>query len=409
MTPLPPPTSPRASGPGSPGEPWAELPPEVADYLSESLPSTVDEIVAAMREEIPTYRRPLEGPFGAQASRSVRTVLDQFVALVRNGESDLGPRRGLFRAFGREEARQGRSLDALLAGYRVGARLAWRRTREAAGRAGLDAETMSLLAEATFAYIDELSAVSAEGYAEEQSARAGELERRRAVLVQLLAGPRIPDASEVKEAAAAARWQVPATVAVLVWPPADEDRLPSRLPRGTLVAVVDELSCALVPDPSGPGRRGEIERAVREGVAILGPTVPPAEAGRSLRRAADAYGLAGLGLIPEDGLVLAEDHLAEALLHAAPELLADLGRRALAPLEGVAPKARARLAATLLAWLEHHGNAAEVARALHVHPQTVRYRLAQLRDLFGDALDRPHARFELLLVLRGSVGSTPVG
>ena len=35
-----------------------------------------------------------------------------------------------------------------------------------------------------------------------------------------------------------------------------------------------------------------------------------------------------------------------------------------------------------------------------MHPQTVRYRLGRLRELFGDALEDPDARFELELVLR---------
>ena len=60
----------------------------------------------------------------------------------------------------------------------------------------------------------------------------------------------------------------------------------------------------------------------------------------------------------------------------------------------------ARLEATLLAWLRHAGTIAAVAGELDVHPQTVRYRLGRLRELFGAALDEPDARFELELVLR---------
>jgi PucR C-terminal helix-turn-helix domain len=373
----------------------------VADYLASHLPGTADEIVAAMHAEIPAYREALEGPFGKEAARSVRLVLDQFVALVRYGEADLRPRRGLFRAFGREEARAGRSLDALLAAYRVGARLAWRRTRYAAAKAGLGTETMSLLAEATFAYIDELSALSAEGYADEQSARAEDLERRRAALVQLLTGSVTPERAAAEELALAARWPLPASLAALVWAPADHDRLLSRLPQHTIVAGVDGLACALVPDPDGPGRRAELGRAVRD-LAVLGPTVKPLQAGRSLRRAADIHSLATRGLLARHGLVVAEEHLAEAVLYGSPELLADLAERTLVPLDRLSEKARARQAETLLAWLEHHGDTASVARRVHVHPQTVRYRLAQLRELFGEALDDPHARFELLLALRGS-------
>jgi hypothetical protein len=37
---------------------------------------------------------------------------------------------------------------------------------------------------------------------------------------------------------------------------------------------------------------------------------------------------------------------------------------------------------------------------LHVHPQTVRYRLRQLEELFGDQLLDPDLRFDLEIVLR---------
>jgi DNA-binding PucR family transcriptional regulator len=40
-----------------------------------------------------------------------------------------------------------------------------------------------------------------------------------------------------------------------------------------------------------------------------------------------------------------------------------------------------------------------MADELQVHPQTVRYRLGRLRELFGAELDEPRARMELLLVL----------
>jgi DNA-binding PucR family transcriptional regulator len=41
-----------------------------------------------------------------------------------------------------------------------------------------------------------------------------------------------------------------------------------------------------------------------------------------------------------------------------------------------------------------------VAAALGVHPQTVRYRMTRLRELFGERLEDPEARFELGLALR---------
>jgi DNA-binding PucR family transcriptional regulator len=40
-----------------------------------------------------------------------------------------------------------------------------------------------------------------------------------------------------------------------------------------------------------------------------------------------------------------------------------------------------------------------MAADLHIHPQTVRYRLRQLHERFGDALDDPHVRESLVLAL----------
>jgi DNA-binding PucR family transcriptional regulator len=55
---------------------------------------------------------------------------------------------------------------------------------------------------------------------------------------------------------------------------------------------------------------------------------------------------------------------------------------------------------TLAAWLAYPGRPQEMAHDLHLHVQTVRYRLGRLRELLGDALDDPDARFELEVVLR---------
>lgn len=91
----------------------------------------------------------------------------------------------------------------------------------------------------------------------------------------------------------------------------------------------------------------------------------------------------------------------EALVLLQPEeLIEDLARRCLAPLADCGSAHGRRLAETLLAWLETRGGAPEVAARLGVHPQTVRYRLRQIREMWGDAIDDPDRRFELELVLR---------
>jgi len=100
------------------------------------------------------------------------------------------------------------------------------------------------------------------------------------------------------------------------------------------------------------------------------------------------------------GIAWCEDHLPTLVLLADEDLAAALSRRALAPLRGLRPGQADRLALTLLAWMESADDANAAARRLHVHPQTIRYRLRQLSELFGDALGKPDTRFQLLLALR---------
>ena len=80
----------------------------------------------------------------------------------------------------------GAALMALQSAFRVGARVAWRRMSQAAAAAGASAEAQRTLAEAMFAYIDQLAAESIEGYAEAQLADASDIERRRAALFATL-------------------------------------------------------------------------------------------------------------------------------------------------------------------------------------------------------------------------------
>jgi PucR C-terminal helix-turn-helix domain len=222
------------------GRPWEELPTLIAPAMRPGLKALAEEMIVTIRATVPAYSRPLEGPVAEGVRAGVEGALAQFLDVVERGHEGPLPERELYAELGRGEAREGRSLEALLAAYRVGARVAWRQAAARARELELDRDTLALLAESIFAYIDELSAASAEGYAREQSAAAGEADRRRAALARLL---------------------------------------------------------------------------------IAQP-------------------------------------------------------------------------------LEHRGSVPDVARAIHVHPQTVRYRLNQLRNLFGDELDDPDARFELMVVTR---------
>lgn len=384
-----------------PAEPWREIPPEIGRLLEPHLPALSDEIIAAIRESVPAYRRPLRGRFGAGIRRGVEEALGQFVDLIADPELDRSAAERIYRGLGRGEFRERRSLDALLAAYRLGARVSWRRIAELAIEADVDPPTLALLAEAVFAYIDGISALSVEGYAEEQSARAGEAQRRRRRLARLLLDPEY-DAEAVAEAAEIAGWSLPASVAVLRWAPGARAVL-TRLPVDALVFEEEGGGgAAVLPDPGAPGLVSTLARAAEGSVAVLGPECPVQEASTSAARAESLLELVEAGIVEAEGLVRTDERLADLVTLGDPGLLADLARRRLAPLDAETPASRARLTETLRAWLDHQGEVAAVAAELHVHPQTVRYRLSRLRERLGDDLDDPEIRFELALALRAS-------
>ena len=84
-----------------------------------------------------------------------------------------------------------------------------------------------------------------------------------------------------------------------------------------------------------------------------------------------------------------EANLVELVLQADDSARADLRAQVLAPLDGMRPATVEKLTDTLRCWLLHQGRRDDVAAALFVHPQTVRYRMGQLRERYGDRLEDP--------------------
>ena len=363
------------------------------------LPALADEIVAAVGS-IPAYQRPLEGDFGVGVRAGVEAALTHLVLEIEAGGQV--PRSDVYRRLGRGEMRAGRSLDALLGAYRAGARVTWRRVAKACEERGIEPATLYLLAESIFAYIDVLSAESAEGYALEQTRSAGEREMSRRRLVRLLVRDPPAEPEMVELAAREAGWELPrqlAAIAIEV-PPGT----PLRLPAGAIAERAGEVECVIIPDPLAPGRRSQIEAVLRRAGfrAGIGTTVAWRQAALSFARARAALALA---LTRAEPLITADQHTGELLLAADPVLAAEFTGAQLAPLAGLSAGGRERLSATLAVWLDEQGRLAPVAARLGVHPQTVRYRVERLRELFGEQLDDPEGRFWLALALR--VSQTP--
>ncbi|GAA4669553.1 helix-turn-helix domain-containing protein [Nocardioides nanhaiensis] len=369
---------------------------QAAAEIRAELPSVADAVVAAIIAEVPSYEDAFSGPMGATINNAVQVALGGFLSLAtrKRGVDPQSPNapatQGAYQ-LGRGEARGGRTTDALLAAYRIGARVAWQRMSASAVVAGLDARTVASFAGLIFAYIDELSAASVAGHADE-SATSG---RVRARLLDRVARHLLEGAAEevVQTAAEHAGWAPPTTLtAVVLREAAARPVLAEVSPQTLQVAETPGLedTVLLVPDAHGRRRAGLL-RAVQGRDAVVGPGRPWLAVRGSYERAVRAH---GLGLRGDT-----DEHLVRLVVGSDAEALADLRARVLAPLEELRPASAEKLVDTLRAWLLLQGRREEVAEALFVHPQTVRYRMGQVRELLGDRLDDPEEVLRLVVAL----------
>lgn len=384
---------------------WAQLPVGLAEAVQPHVRTMTEYVLREIQRSVPEYAAP-GSPIEQAILHGVAIAIDRCLTDVRLGVSGarVGRRddwRSMFVRLGGNEFAEGRSLDCLQAAYRVAGRAAWHYVAGVGRSLELPAELLCLAAEAVFATVDDISALSVDGYAEAKGAAAGAVERRRSRLLTLLLSGPPPATAAVETLARAARWTVPRHVRVVALAPLDDDARTSIVLDGDVLRELDgPRPCLLTGAPEAHLARLEMRLGGRR--AAIGPRVPLAEAASSFACARRALELAGQGVLPDDPVLHCDDHLMAMWLAAEPHLGRRLAEQVLAPLDVGSARRMARLAETLLAWLQHHGNVAEVAEVLQVHRQTVRYRLNQLGDLFGERLADPEWRLAAEVALRAS-------
>jgi hypothetical protein len=385
---------------------WLDVPRlqvrEFAAIAMAEAPALAEEILHEIRREHPQLPLVLDESGEPMAMIGIRRAIEVFVQHLGTAEGRPTVPPGVFQEFGRVEGLHGRTLDSLQAIYRMGVRLAWRRFAEIGQRVEIPPPAMYELVDAGYEYLDGLVDQSVRGYAEAAARQAGERLRLQRRLMELLLAEhhRGDPAEALSERAARIGWPLPDKVAVgVLLRPAREAVAPA-VGQEVLLDMEYDQPRMVVPEPDAAGRPELLHRALTGWAGAIGPPVPLADAVKSACWAEAAVGLMERGLLPGGGVLYCTEHTEALVLLQPEELIDDLALRCLAPLAHCGPTHGRRLAETLLAWLETRGGAPEVAARLGVHPQTVRYRLRQIRELWGDEIDHPDRRFQLELVLR---------
>lgn len=384
------------------------MPAGLPDLLRQHLQSAVAEMEREIREQVPEYAGDDGGEYARRVERAVSDTVAFFVDSVDRPNADAGKLTELYMRLGEQEARQGRSLDALQNAMRVSSQVACRRFIKDAYRLGWSRETLGRLTDSLFTLLARVADAAAQGYAREQGQLATVRERRRDRLRDLLIAEPPPGQEAISELAVAARWDLPKSIGLVALPPGAPAGA-RILPPAVLADWEAPIPYLVVPDPEGPGQDRLWPALRRLGTSAIGPTVPLGRGGVSLRWARHALTLVERGMLPGGGPVRCVDNIASLAALAAEELIGTTAEAVLGPLLDLPPVRRRPLAETLLTYLECGDNAVIAAERLHIHEQTVRYRLRRIAELTDGRFTELDGRLDVMLMLSWLVRSAGAG
>jgi hypothetical protein len=339
----------------------------LADYSR--APEVLEATVRAARGRSPMVAALPEEETRRHARDLIEGVRTALLGGSEPGEDVLAAAERL----GSDRARQGLPVEAFLDGFQAGRSHLVRLLVDAGRDMGVPSEVLldglTRIDEITTALVQRM--VHAHRVTELEMARTAR-ESRVQALRQLLHGERPASLPAPLETGAAYHCVVsdvsdPAVVRRL------ENALTARGP--TLCGLVDgRLAALLARLPRLPGDAP---------LLVAAPPAPPSEVpamyelGRRALRAGQAAGLTGLRELTDLALLTAAE--------AEPRLGRLLADGLLDGLDPADPFHR-ELAETALAYLDHGARIVPTAGALHIHGNTVKYRLRRLHDLTGRPL-----------------------
>ncbi|MEU7922251.1 helix-turn-helix domain-containing protein [Micromonospora zamorensis] len=319
--------------------------------------AVVDEVARAARANSPEVARLPAG----EVRRQVVLLLASGLGALERHEDPAGRDFTEARRLGADRAAQGISVAGLLGSVQAGRDRAVELVVRHGRAAGIADEVLleGLLTIGRYAAAVERAVVAGHRAAERELIGTGAAGRARLLRRLLLGGPTGTSSAELTRFGLRPDGRYHCLVGTAP-DPARTHALHRQLIRhGGLLGTVEDRLAGLLPRCPG---------TVPADLLVL---VAPAQ---PLERTAARRRLRGLRRVTD---------LAGETALAAQPALAELLRGALLGALDPADEFHRELATTALAWLDHGQRLDQTAAALHVHPNTVRYRLRRLREVTG--------------------------
>lgn len=337
------------------------------------------------------------------------SVLDNLVHILTRLAGR--PRRALTaaQATGRRRAEQGVPLPPILRAYRVAGKFIWEAILTEAGDEGTTREVLYAGSE-LWLIVDEHSGAVTDAYRDTVAEHARTSSQTRSAMLDVVLRGDSSGGSRLWECAAALRLPHHGTFVVAaaraVRPgvesiPQAEEKLRTRGVQSAWRMDVDaQVGVVVVTSPQA------IDKLCRYVTDLAAGPIGLSEVYSSLDQTPAALRQARLACsaaAPASGEIVRYEQVPIAvLLVSAPDAAASVAESILGPVLALPEVERDVLLDTLRLWFAEDGATSAAAAKLHVHRNTVRYRLRRIEDLTGRSLSRPTGTAELHLALEAT-------
>jgi hypothetical protein len=339
-------------------------------------------MVDAYCDEIESYARLPHAVLEGRKFDVARSNLELFLDLADKHREIVDEDLEIACASARADARDGIPLDDLLQAYRIGGMVCWREVIPH----GLPGEHFAAVAagELYVRFAETMSTAVTAAYHDELRLMGPREDRLQRALYEAILGEEMAE-RELRELAEELRF--PLLTAYLPFAAAPRrgsaDDLARRLSGHSLLALVDdECVVGLAPDD-------DAKRILSAAGATFAVGVP-VQRSELVAAAEDQRALLDLGLhAGHSGAIGQREFLIERCLVRGPLLGSALEQQLLAPLEEHDRDCGSELVTTLEAFVGVGLSRKDAARTLHIHPNTLDYRLDQINRLTGVRLGQP--------------------